>query len=112
MPQEAAFVPEDMSGRCRRRGLAVLLVPDPAAERSQTSSLTESTGFLLVEASMSSPRRMGHSASSPGSTTSPLRDDFELALTRRRSRGTAGTGDMPWFQVMKVANGGRSPTPD
>jgi len=108
MPQEAAFVPGGYVRKVQAAGgLAVLLVPDLAAEKEPDILLDRIDGLLLVGGVDVQPETYGHSASAHLEVTSPLRDDFELALTRAAfARDMPVVGICRGLQVMNVANGG------
>jgi len=99
MPQEAAFVPGGYVRKVQAAGgLAVLLVPDLAAEKEPDILLDRIDGLLLVGGVDVQPETMAIAHQRTSKVTSPLRDDFETCADPGGVRADMPvTGDMPRF---------------
>lgn len=106
--QQAAFLPGDYVQKVQAAGgIPVGLVPDPSAANDPGILLDRIDGLLLIGGTDVHPGTYGQSVSAHLEPTTPLRDDFELALTRAAfARNFPTLGICRGLQVMNIANGG------
>jgi putative glutamine amidotransferase len=106
--QQAAVLPGDYVKKVQAAGgIPVGLLPDPAAAKDPGILLDRIDGLLLIGGTDVHPGTYGQSVSAYVEPTTPLRDDFELALTRAAfARDFPILGICRGLQIMNVANGG------
>jgi putative glutamine amidotransferase len=106
--QPAAFLPGDYVKKVQAAGgIPVGLIPDPAVAKDPGILLDRIDGLLLIGGTDVHPGTYGQSVSVYVEPTTPLRDDFELALTRAAfARDFPILGICRGLQIMNIANGG------
>jgi putative glutamine amidotransferase len=106
--QHAAFLPGDYVKKVQAAGgIPVGLIPDPAVAKDPGILLDRIDGLLLIGGTDVHPGTYGQSVSVYVEPTTPLRDDFELALTRAAfARDFPILGICRGLQIMNIANGG------
>jgi len=106
--QQAAVLPGGYVKKVQAAGgIAVGLVPDPAVEKDPGILLDRIDGLLLIGGTDVHPGTYGQTVSAHLEATTPLRDHFELALTRAAfARDFPTLGICRGLQIMNVANGG------
>lgn len=106
--QQAAVVPGDYVTKVQASGgIAVALLPDPAVAKDPGILLDPIDGLLLIGGTDVHPETYGQSVWTHLEPMTPLRDEFELALTRAEfARDLPPLGICRGLQIMNVANGG------
>jgi putative glutamine amidotransferase len=106
--QQAAVVPDSYIRKVQAAGgVAVGLLPDPAVADDPAVLLDRIDGLLLIGGVDVHPGSYGQDVSAHLEATTPLRDDFELAVTRAAfARDLPALGICRGLRVMNVANGG------
>jgi putative glutamine amidotransferase len=106
--QQALLLPRSYVDAIQRAGgLALMLPPDPEAERDPDETLDLLDGLILAGGADVDPASYGAEPHPETHDTVPERDDFEVALARR-----AIERDMPFLgicrgmQLLNVARGG------
>lgn len=106
--QQAAVVPGAYVEKVQAAGgIAIAVLPDPAVAKDPGIVLDRIDGLLLIGGTDVHPETYGQCVSAHLEATTPLRDDFELALTREAfARDFPTLGICRGLQIMNVAKGG------
>jgi len=106
--QDAALVAATYLDSVRRGGgLPIMLAPEPLDEADVGTLIARVEGLLLIGGADLDPAVYGQEASERTEETTPMRDEFELALAR-----AAFASDVPvlgicrGLQILNVATGG------
>jgi putative glutamine amidotransferase len=106
--EEVALLPRSYARAVQRAGgLALMLPPDPELVRNPEEILDRIDGLVLTGGSDIDPASYGAKPHAQTGTTSPERDEFELALARGAlARDMPLLGICRGMQLLNVALGG------
>jgi putative glutamine amidotransferase len=106
--QDAALVAGTYLDSVRRAGsLPLLLAPEPLSEADVEALIARVDGLLLIGGVDLDPASYGEAATARTEEIDPLRDEFELALTRAAfARDVPVLGICRGLQIMNAATGG------